>query len=308
MLFRQKGMTLIEALLIIAMLGGAVAIFGAVLNVMRLNQAGGYAAAAYRLAEEEVDILRAKPLVSLSARTSSTPIGVLYNNGNYGAAADGAAVSAPQALVNNAASSSPLGIIALPYANLTDFTFEASLKTTSTERAAGLLFRARDLDNYYFFYLQNNQIVLDKRAGGAASTLYSAGQTFSPATWYKLKIVAAGGNLSLYLNDNLLTTVSDNSISSGFGALANQGGIASFDNAALIHNLLAETWNFDDILPGALPHAWLRRGINDLPEGTVLLSISEPYGTPTIKKIDVAVSWKEKGQTRTITLSTLKTE
>lgn len=304
----KKGLTLIESLLIIAMLGGAVAVFGAILNAMRLNQAGRYAAAAYRLAEEEMEIIRNKPLSSLLTQASSTFIGVLYNNGNYGVFADATAPSAPQALVNNAAGSAPLGIVALPYANLTDFTFEASLKTTSTEYAAGLLFRARDLNNYYFFYLQNNQIVLDKRLNGVTSTLYSASQTFLPATWYKLKIIAAGGNLSLYLNDNLLNTVLDNSISSGFAALSNQNGAASYDNAALIHDLLTETWNFDNVTLGALPDDWLRRGINDLPQGSALLSISEPYGVSTIKKIDIAASWREGGQTRTIILSTLKTE
>lgn len=285
-----------------------MAIFGAVLNVMRLNKTGGYAAAAYRLAEEEMDILRNRPLASLSTQTSSTLVGVLYNNGKYGAVSDGAAVSAPQVLQNNAETSSPLGIVALPYGNLADFTFEASLKTTSTERAAGLLFRAQDLDNYYFFYLENNQIVLDKRAAGITSTLYTAGQTFLPATWYKLKIIAAGSNLSLYLNDNLLTAISDNSISSGFSVLANQSGTVSYDNVTLIHDLLAETWNFDETAPSELPNDWLRFGVNDLPEGRGLLSISEPYGVSTIKKIDVSVSWKEKGQTKTITLSSLKTE
>jgi len=297
---------LIEALLIIAMLGGAVAVFGALLNVMRLNEVGTYSAAAHRLAQEELNILRDRAVSSLSVRASSTFIGVLYNNGNYGAATDAAAVSAPQVLKNNAASSSPLGIVALPYSNLADFTLEASLKTAGTANATGLLFRARDLDNYYFFYLKNNQIILDKRAGGVTSTLYSAGQTFLPDTWYKLKIVAAGGNLSLYLNDNLLNTASDTSMSSGYAALANQGNGASFDNVALTHGALTETWNFDDTPPNGVPDNWSRFGINDLPHGSAALTISEPYGTPTFKKIDVSINWVERGVNKSIFLSTLR--
>lgn len=304
---RPRGLTLIEALLIIAMLGGAVAIFGALLNIMRLNETGTYAAAAYRLAQEELDILRNKPNSALGIRASSTFIGVLYNNGGYGAAADAAAVSTPQVLKNNAASSSPLGIVALPYGNLADFTFEASLKTSDAANAAGLLFRAQDLDNYYFFYLKNSQIILDKRTAGATSTVYSAGQTFLPDTWYKLKVIAAGGNLSLYLNDNLLSTISDSSTPSGFTALANQSNTAFFDNITLIHSL-TETWNFDNTPLGDIPDDWLRFGANDLPEGLGALTISEPYGVATIKKIDATVRWTERGATKSITLSTLKSE
>lgn len=305
---KKNGLTLIEAILVIAILSGAVAIFGALLNVERLNKTGTYSSAAYRLAEEELDILRDKPNSALGVRASSTLIGVLYNNGIYGAAADAAAVSAPQVIKNNAASSSPLGIIALPYGNLTDLTFEASLKTGTTANATGLLFRAQDLDNYYFFYLKNNQLILDKRAGGTTSTLYSVSQTFSPDTWYKLKVIAAGNNLSLYLNDNLFTTISDNSISSGYAALANQGNTASFDNVTLVHNFITETWNFDNAAVGAVPNDWSRFGVNDLPQGLATLSISEPYNTATMKKMDVTISWTERGQTKIITLSTLKTD
>lgn len=304
----HRGFTLIEALLVIAILSGAVAIFGALLNVERLNKTGTYSAAAYRLAQEELDILRDKPNSSLGVRASSTLIGVLYNNGIYGAATDAAAVSAPKILKNNAASSSPLGIVALPYAGLTDLTFEASLKTGTTAKAAGLLFRAQDLDDYYFFYLKNNQLILDKRAGGTTSTLYSVSQTFSPNTWYKLKVIATGSSLSLYLNDNLFTTISDSSIAFGYAALANQGNTASFDNVMLVHNSITETWNFDNVAVGAIPDDWLRFGVNDMPGGLATLSISEPYSTATMKKIDVNISWSERGVKKSITLSTLKTE
>lgn len=304
----RKGFTLIEVLIAIAMVGGVIAVFGVLLNVLRINKSGSFAAAAYKIAQEEIDIVKSYPLSSLTARTSSTFIGTIDNAGSFGAMTTSTAISSPNALANNAASSSPLGIITLPYANLADFAFESSVKKTDISGKTGLLFRAKDLDNYYFLYLQNNQLVLDKRFNGVTSTLYSTAQTFLPDTWYKLKIAAAGSNLSLYIDDNLRSTVTDASLALGAAALANQGNTAHFDNASLIHDSITENWNFDNLTPGSLPANWTRLGINDLPNGAGALTISEPYGAATIKKIDVTVSWTERGQNKLITLSTLKTE
>ncbi len=298
---------MIEIIVSIAMLGGAIAVFGVLLNVLRINKTGTFAAAAYKIAQEELDVIKGYPIASLTTRTGSTFIGIIDNNGSYGAAAT-AAASSPNAMQNNAASSSPLGIIALPYANLADFTFEASVKTSGVSGKAGLIFRAADLDNYYFLYLQNNQLVLDKRAGGATSTLYSTAQTFLPDTWYKLKVAAAGNNLALYIDDNLRTTITDASLAIGTATLGNFGNTAYFDNVSLTHDLITESWNFDDLPAGASPLSWARFGINDLPNGAGSLTISEPYGTAAMKKIDVTVSWTERGANKSITLSTLKTE
>ncbi len=76
-----KGFTLIEIIVTIAMLGGAIAIFGILLNVLRINKSGSFSAAAYKIAQEEMDIIKNYPLSSLAARTSSTFIGVMDNNG-----------------------------------------------------------------------------------------------------------------------------------------------------------------------------------------------------------------------------------
>ncbi len=303
----RRGFTLIEIIVSIAMLCGAIAIFGVLLNILRVNKTGSFAAAAYKIAQEEIDVVKNYSVASLTTRASSTFIGVIDNNGSYGATTT-AAVSSPNTLANNAASSSPLGVIALPYANLADFTFEASVKTSGVSGKAGLLFRAKDLDNYYFLYLQNNQLVLDKRAGGATSTLYSTAQTFLPDTWYKLKIAAAGNSLALYVDDNLRATISDASLASGVAALGNSGNTVYFDNASLTHDLITEGWNFDNLALGAIPADWARFGINDLPNGAGALTISEPYGVATMKKIDATVSWTERGVIKSITLSTLKTE
>lgn len=305
---RPRGFTLIEIIVTIGMLCGAIAIFGVLLNVLRINKTGSFAAAAYKIAQEEIDIVKSYSIASLATRASSTFIGVMDNAGFFGAAPTSTALSLPNALANNAASSSPLGVIILPYANLADFTLESSIKTADTSGKTGLLFRAKDLDNYYFFYLQNNQLVLNKRMDGATSTLYSAAQTFSPGTWYKLKVAAAGSNLSLYIDDNLLSTITDASLALGAAALANYGNTAYFDNASLIHDSITENWNFDDLAPDSIPAGWMRFGINDLPGGSGALTISEPYGTATLKKIDVTVSWMERGKTKIIMLSTLKTE
>ena len=115
----------------------------------------------------------------------------------------------------------------------------------------------------------------------------------------------SGNEISLYLNDGLLGIITDSEFSFGYNALTNELGTNYFDDITFTS---AETrgWNFDE--NNNIPVEWQRFGLYDLPNGNGFLTISEPYSDTTLKQIDVTVNWIEKQESRSATISTLKTE
>ena len=257
------------------------------------------------MAQEELEAARALPLADLTVRANDSFINVFYNSGQAGAVSDDTAVSLPNSL-SLASSTDSFGDILLPYNKMADLTVEANLKSADIAQKTGIIFRARDNQNYYFFYIKNDRVGLEKNINGSITSLHTTLQSFSANTWYKIKITASGNNLSLYLNDNLLTTIVDTSFASGYAALASYASLSYFDNVALTYNSQTDSWNFDDLAISSIPADWQRFGINDLPNGQGLLTISEPYGVSTIKKIDVSIRWTERGVIKTVSLSTMK--
>jgi len=303
----RSGFGLIQALLAVALVSGAIFVFATLLNVLRMNKTGSLYTAAYKIAQEQIESLRGIPVSALATRTDADFLNVIYNQGTAGAVNDGFAPSGPNALFLSS-STSTLNLTLLPYDGVADFTFEASIKTTSAPQKIGLLFRARDINNYYFFYIKSDRIALEKKVNGTASALYEAFQTFNAGVWYKLKVVAAGNALSIYLNDTKIQDLADSSFSSGSFALANFDTPGNFDNVSFVYSEENRQWNFDDLSVGKMPAEWQRFGISDLPNGRGLLTISEPYGSADIKKIDATVLWTEKGKSQSVTISTLKTQ
>ncbi|MFC1612570.1 hypothetical protein ACFL29_01840, partial [Patescibacteria group bacterium] len=202
------------------------------------------------------------------------------------------------------ASGTDMGIAVLPTDYISDVIFEANIKAASLTDKSGLLFRARDLENYYFFYIASDRIALKKNLNNTASTLFESFQAFSPDTYYKLKVEAAGTNISLYLNDNLIQTVSDSGLALGYIALASANNSTYFDDVSKNGTI----WDFNSLTAGEVPAGWNRFGINDLPQGSGTLTISEPYNNSTLKQIDATVSWTERGELKTITVSSLRAE
>jgi len=301
---KNRGISIIEVLVSIAIIGGSIAVFATLLNILQLNKSGGLNFSAYKLAQEELEAVRSLPLSDLTVRANDNFANVFYNSGAAGAISDGTAISLPNSFeLSNSTSS--LAAVLLPYNKMADLTVEANLNSTSTAQKTGIVFRGRDNENYYFFYIKNDRIGLEKNVNGSITSLHETLQSFSSNAWYKIKAVAGGTSLSLYLNDNLFATVVDSSLGSGYAALASYSSSSRFDNVSLTYNSQISSWNFDDLSANAVPADWQRFGINDLPNGQGFLTISEPYGVSTIKKIDVSVNWTERGEVKTVSLSTM---
>jgi Tfp pilus assembly protein PilV len=304
---KNGGISIIEVLISIAIIGGSLAVFATLFRVLQINKSGGLRSAAFKLAQEELEAARALPLSELTNRANANFINIFFNSGSAGAIPDDNAITAPNSLeLTNATGS--LAAALLPYNKMANLVIETNLKSASLTQETGIIFRARDYDNYYFFYIRDGGIGLKKKVNGSPIALYESPQSFSANTWYKIKIMASGTTLSLYLNDNLLTTATDGSFADGYAALASYSSLSRFDDVALTHNSQISVWNFDNLSDAETPIDWQRFGVNDLPNGQGLLTISEPYGAATIKKIDVVINWRERGVTKTVSLSALKTE
>ncbi|MCG2693704.1 LamG domain-containing protein, partial [Candidatus Parcubacteria bacterium] len=234
---RQSGISLIEILITIAIIGSAVAVFATLINVIYLNKVGNLYTTAYKLASGELDAIRELPFNDLQNRTDGNFINILYNAGNPHVLGDALVISA---------SSTPLGVAILPYNKMSDFTIEADVKSTPLSNEAGLLLRARDLENYYFFYIKGDQLALIKNINGIKETLYQTFQSFESDTYYNLKATLSGSSISLYLNDALINTTDDLSFSAGYAALASANNEATFDNVELTLGGELYDWDFTD--------------------------------------------------------------
>lgn len=304
---KNKGITIIEILISVAILSGAIAVFSALLEITKLGKTSANYSIAYKLAEEELEAVRALPNSALGLRASSTFLNILHHAGNSRVVATSGAASSPNVLQNNTSTVS-LGLAVLPFNTMSDFSLETMVRSPLTSEKSGIIFRARDLDNFYFLYLKDGLLTLEKKVDGTDSVITSSVQAFLPDTWYKIKISTAGNNISVYINDALIGNYSDSSHSYGASALANENNMAEFDNVSLIWGSESRIWRFDDVDLGKLPDDWMRVSPQNLPGGSAVLSIYEPYGTTDLKKIDVGVSWSERGGTKSVFLSTMKAD
>jgi len=97
-----------------------------------------------------------------------------------------------------------------------DFTLNANLKVVDiagSEWTAGIIFRYVDDRNFYFLGIAPNSIFLHKRFMNIDHPMDSSVVTISTETWYNLKVQACGTNISVFLDDDSVFSVDDNSIS-----------------------------------------------------------------------------------------------
>jgi hypothetical protein len=112
----------------------------------------------------------------------------------------------------------------------TDQTVEARVKFTSAPGSLGIFARLKDLDNYYFLYLDGSNIVLRKRANNSSTTLLKVKNPTTQGTWYTLKLSVVGSTLTGYLDDKMLVTAMDSDVAGGGIGVGTNGASAEFDD------------------------------------------------------------------------------
>src|SRR5262245_39719877 len=99
------------------------------------------------------------------------------------------------------------------------------------DRYVGVMTRVVNSNHYYFFALQNgNRLLLGKRAGSSPITLATKSFTFSPGTFFTLRLDANGSTLTGFVNGTQQLTASDSEFTAGIIGGATFFASASFDD------------------------------------------------------------------------------
>ncbi len=114
----------------------------------------------------------------------------------------------------------------------TNYQLNATLKSNDND-FIGIMFRVQDDNNYYRFAWDNQRKIrrLTRHQGGTVTVLAQDNTPYVIGRAYDLSIEAIGNSIEIFIDNQSIFTVTDNSFQSGSIAMyswANQGG--SFDN------------------------------------------------------------------------------
>ncbi|ERI94565.1 glycosyl hydrolase, family 31 [Clostridiales bacterium oral taxon 876 str. F0540] len=121
----------------------------------------------------------------------------------------------------------------------TDYSVEGKVKPSNAiigSSASGLLFRYKDVNNYYHLRLNSGgKLELFKKENGVTTFLKQLDEKINKDTWYKLKAEIAGSTIKCYLNDieKINITDSGSGITSGAIGLRTYKDTCSFDDIAV---------------------------------------------------------------------------
>ncbi len=302
---KARGLTLIEIVIGIALVAMLVVAFAVSLLAAVYAQRIKLRNMAAALADEELAAVRVSTTSGLTAQTSGPILGTLFAQGVFSVVSDNTAPSAGRAL--NAATSTMTSIMPLPKDAYDDFTLTAKLKVnpgSPSNWKAGLLFRARDLNNRYEASLTSTALTLKKNVGGVTTTLYSDVRSIAQGSWQTLSVTESASSITVAVNGTNAVTLNDASFMKGMAALAAWNGASvNFDDVSIAGN----SWNFDATTVGDLHADWLRFGFGDLPSGTGTLTIATPYSDTTFKTYTANISWIDRsGSVRSLSESMQK--
>jgi hypothetical protein len=161
---------------------------------------------------------------------SSFPAGSWVNatgNGTWTIATDGTKVA------KQSNSTATTYVASSGSASWTNYMYSAKVKSTSATTRAGLAFRLTDANNYYWTYLYNGKLYLQKKVAGTSTVLTSLAVTYNANTWYTLKTVVNGTSIQVYLNGSLMISTTDSAHSAGKIGLWNQG-VTVYDDLSVV--------------------------------------------------------------------------
>lgn len=331
---------MIEAIVSLAVVAIMVTIFASMIGVRAFNQQSLRKTQAAALADEVIAALRQVPFNQLADQTNGPIRYVRYNAGTWQVVADGsnpASHSAPNVLElagSPVAANLPAGVLQLPPGTLGDVTLEAKWYVapgSATGWSIGFLLRSQDAANEYRVRFGQNDgaaqvdvdggvagvhnVAFEKLSGGAASVPANAYATATLTTgaWYTLRVEASGGGFTVKLDGATLFTVNDATFAAGAAALVGWGGVHAEVDDVQVTTSGPTTWNFDTPVSPAMPVAWIRFGLNDLPDvspstpddnGSLTIA-PFPTGSVSSKQATVTISWLRGDTTLSYSLSTL---
>lgn len=309
------GVSLIEAIVGLAILLVAVSIFASFAQTTGLSALPRDRIIAAQLAQEQIETLRRVPYSLLVNGTNMPFRYVPFNHGDM-AVTQESGVPANYLLAPTPSTAAPLPVVRIvPGDTYTNGTFSTKVyvNATSTNWAVGLLLQYQDKNNYYFVQLRDTTVRFVKRVGGTETVLYQTPSTQATNTWHTLEVTANGADYTIRLNGLLVTgtPVSDATLGGGAVALAAAPTTYAWFDDVSVTAAQTRAWDFQNAAwVGSLPPEWQRVGIEDLPQGDDRLTIetptSAPYNSsPYVKFVTSTVTWTLQGQPRSFSLKTI---
>ena len=124
--------------------------------------------------------------------------------------------------------------------DVADFVLEAEVRVKSTSGDAGVVFRVNDpgtgTDNYKGYYVgvdSNSSLVFGKADAGRWQELDRVGLAFTLSRWYRLKVVASGASIRVYVDEVLKFDATDASYDRGAIGLRTWRAEADWDNVTV---------------------------------------------------------------------------
>lgn len=333
---QHLGFTLIESALSLFVLSIMIAVFGNFVVVRTTNRQTSLRAQAAALVDEQISALRQAGFSALPA--SGTFRRVLYPAGGWQVVAEGTAGhTSPNVVELSGNTSIPSGLsgrLLFPAGIYDAATLEAKWKVASDSTSGwqfGYFFHALDNVNGYRLRIgatgtdldgganDAHNIYLEKVTGGTSVSVWGGTSTVNIAnnTWYTLRIVLTPSGtptIRVYLNGTAQdpNNISDTTWTSGAVAAIGYNGVHAYlDDPQTIVNGVTSTWNFDTNTD--LPAAWLRFGLNTLPDTTpnvfddngTLAITAYPSGSTTLKQVVAQIQWSYGTSVRTYSSTVL---
>ena len=131
-----------------------------------------------------------------------------------------------------------------------DYQFSSDLYSTDNDDM-GLIFRFQDESQYYLFHWNNEKSYrkLVKRSQGGVDVLAEDSVPYTQNHWHNVKVEANGSQLQVYVDDDLVFDVTDDTspyLTGGVGLWCNYNDDTYFDSANLKWSKITQyEWDFD---------------------------------------------------------------
>lgn len=314
-----------------------VLVFANLLTIRTVNRRQLLRTQAAAIANEQLSVLKRFDIGNLPNQTNGSFLGTVYNAGTWGVVTDTSGGHSGTNVLNLAGSlgftNKVSGRLLLPAGSYGDATFEANvsfMNDTAAGTAAGFFWRASDASNGYRLLVaptgtdldtsvsSTQNWVIEKVVNGSAviPRLYSASVAgISTNAWHTIKVVTSSTSLKTYLDGNGVDSgaLVDGDFTDGAAALIGWNGVhVRIDDVATTVGLATSTWNFDGST--TLPAAWVRLGLNDLPNSTptvfddngkLTLAAYPNTNSSTLKLATITVTWTSENGTLNYTTSAL---
>jgi len=321
--------SLVDTVTSFFVIGVLILVFANLLTVRTVNRRVLFRTQAAAIANEELSALKRYDISSLPNQTNGSFLGTLYNAGGWTVVGDTTpghgGVSALDTPAVSGFSNKVSSILQLPAGSYGDATLEATVKfssDTAAGTAAGFFFRATDANNGYRLLVAPTGNDLDTTVGGQQNWILEKvvnGTVITPRifsanvaginlnSWNTIKIIASSTSLKNYLNGNGVDSgiLTDADFTDGAAALIGWNGVhARFDDITTTVGLITSSWGFEGVT--TLPTAWVRLGLNDLPDGTpktfddngkLTLTAYPNTNSTTLKQATITITWSNNGST-----------